>query len=113
VAEEFGIPITSGRGFSSLPPRIAMKNRYETSGKEKLIIILVSDFDPSGEWIATSFARSMRDDFGLDIHPFKAALTYEQVTTINLPPSVEIKMTGTHYKAWLKEVQPPPESIRT
>ena len=103
VAEEFGIPITSGRGFSSLPPRIAMKNRYETSGKEKLIIILVSDFDPSGEWIATSFARSMRDDFGLDIHPIKAALTYEQVTTINLPPSVEIKMTGTHYKAWLKK----------
>lgn len=111
VASEFGIPITSGRGFASLPPRIAMKNRFHRSGKEKLILILVSDFDPSGEWIATSFARSMRDDFDLEVHPIKAALTYEQVRTMpDLPQSVDTgeKATddNTHYKAFREKYGP-------
>ncbi len=105
VAAEFGIPLTSGRGFASLPPREDMRDRFRNSGKEQLIIILVSDFDPSGEWISTSFARSMRDDFNLEVHPIKAALTFAQVTTMpDLPKSVDTGEKATadnaHYKAF-------------
>jgi hypothetical protein len=69
-------------------------------------LILISDFDPSGEWIA-SLARSMRDDFGLDVHPVKAALTLQQVQTLpGLPESIGVKSEGGHYKAWLKKYGP-------
>lgn len=58
VAGEFCIRVTSGRGFSSLPPRYEMAVRYEKSGKDKLVLIIVSDFDPSGECIAQQGQRA-------------------------------------------------------
>ena len=65
VADEYCIPCTTGRGYSSLTPRWKMVNRFEQSGKESLILLILSDFDPDGEEIAASFPRSLRDDFGL------------------------------------------------
>ena len=98
VAAEFTIPLTSGRGYCSLPPRRAMAQRYQMSGKQKLILLLVSDFDPDGEQIAQSFARSMRDDFRIKkIHPIKVALTAEQVEEYELPPVLSAKPTSTNY----------------
>lgn len=85
VAEKYCIPVTSGRGHSSLDPRYQMFQRYKRSGKDSLVLLVVSDFDPSGECIAESFCRSMRDDFNCDnIVPIKAALTFEQVKTMDL-----------------------------
>ena len=93
---EFTIEMTSGRGYCSLPPRYEMAQRFRRSGKEKLVVLLVTDFDPDGEAIAESFARSMRDDFGIDsIHPIKVALTAEQVRHYDLPPSMEAKATSS------------------
>jgi hypothetical protein len=85
IAEEYCIPITTGRGYSSLPPRYQMSQRFKKSGKSKLILLVLSDFDPEGDNIPESFARSMRDDFGIQsIVPIKVALTYEQTQTMNL-----------------------------
>jgi hypothetical protein len=87
VAMKYCIPLTTGRGYCSLPPRRDMAERFRKSGKVKLVLLLVSDFDPDGEEIAHSFARSMRDDFGIDdIHPVKVALTAKQVQEYELPP---------------------------
>jgi len=47
VASQYCIPFTSGRGYCSLPPRHAMAERYRRSGKGKLLLLLVSDFDPT------------------------------------------------------------------
>jgi hypothetical protein len=92
VAMQYCIPMTSGRGYCSSPPRRAIAERFGRSGKEKLILLMVSDFDPDGEEIARSFARSMRDDFGIAaIHPVKVALTAEQVRRFNLPPVMKAK----------------------
>ena len=49
VAREYCIPTTIGRGYCSLPPRAAMVERYQRSGKERFILLVVSDFDPDGE----------------------------------------------------------------
>ena len=57
VASEYCIPLTLGRGFCSLPPRYDLAKRFKNSGKEKLLLLIVSDFDPEGEVIATSFGR--------------------------------------------------------
>ncbi len=98
VAVEYTIPMTTGRGYCSLPPRHAMAQRFEASGKDKLVLLFVSDFDPEGEDIAHSFARSMRDDFGIDaIHPIKVALTADQVQEHELPPIMQAKDTSSRY----------------
>jgi hypothetical protein len=49
VALEYCIPLTLGRGYASLPPRYEMARRFRRSGKERLILLVLSDFDPEGE----------------------------------------------------------------
>lgn len=98
VAMEFCIPTTIGRGFCSIDPRYQMFKRFAKSGREKLIVLLVSDHDPDGEEIAHSFARSMRDDFDINtIMPVKVALTAQQVHNHRLPPSMEAKRSSSNF----------------
>ncbi|MBC8352202.1 MAG: ParB N-terminal domain-containing protein [Planctomycetes bacterium] len=104
IAGEFTLPLTSGRGYCSLPPRYEIAQRYRRSGKNKLILLIASDFDPDGDQIAHSFARSMRDDFGIDnIHPIKAALTAEQVAEHELPPMMTAKTTSVNYDRFVEQ----------
>jgi hypothetical protein len=98
VAMEFCIPYTLGRGYCSLDPRYKMCQRFRASGKERLIILILSDFDPEGEDIAYSFARSMRDDFGVEIVPKKVCLTHGQVLARDLPQTFDIKKKSARYK---------------
>ncbi len=86
VADQYTIPLTTARGFSSATPRLDVSERYKKSGKSKLIVLALTDFDPCGEEIAHSFARSLRDDFGVrNVELLKVALTEEQVERFNLP----------------------------
>ncbi len=101
VASTFCIPYTLGRGFASLPVRQKMFTRFQDSGKEHLVLLIVSDHDPDGEEIAHSFARSMQQDFGVwDIKAIKVALTREQVEAFDLPSDnlTEAKTTSPNYK---------------
>ncbi len=86
VAARYGVPITIGRGFCSTPPKYKISERYRESGKAKLIILGVSDFDPDGEEIVHSLARSLKYDFHIhNIEAIKVALTAEQVHRLALP----------------------------
>lgn len=104
VAREYCISVTTGRGFSSLSPRYELLSRYKRSGKKKLILLMLTDFDPDGEQIAASFARSMRDDFGLrDILPIKVALTAEDVEFQNLPSDLDAKPSSPNYAKFIEK----------
>jgi hypothetical protein len=99
VAQEYCIPYTLGRGYSSLDPRHQLYQRYKKSGKDKLVLLILSDFDAEGEDIAHSFARSMRDDFGIaKIHALKVCLTYDQVLERDIPQTFDIKKSSARYK---------------
>ena len=99
VASRYCVPTTIGRGYCSLPPRYEMAQRFRKSGKEKLVLLVLSDFDPEGEDIAHSFARSMRDDFGVkNIVAAKVALTASQVRAMALPPAMKAKATSSRAK---------------
>jgi hypothetical protein len=99
VAMEYCIPYTLGRGYCSLDPRYKMARRFWKSGKEQLIVLVLSDFDPEGEDIAHSFARSMRDDFGVEqTLALKVCLTHEQVLDRDLPVTFDIKKKSSRYK---------------
>ena len=102
VCMDFTMKLTSGRGYCSLAPRYELAQRFRASGKEKLIVVMVSDFDPEGESIVESFGRSMRDDFGIDaIHIVKAALTSEQVKEYGLPPAMKVKKDSSRAKGFV------------
>jgi hypothetical protein len=66
VTEKYQIPTSSGRGFNSIDPWHDLYERYVDSGKDKLIVIVLSDFDPEGEMIPQAGGRTLRDDFGVD-----------------------------------------------
>ncbi len=103
VASDYTIPFTSCRGYSSIPPRHGIAERYRKSGKNKLVLLVVSDFDCEGEDIAHSFARSVRDDFDIPrIHPVKVALTAEQVKQYELPPMMKAKKTSSRYDKFVE-----------
>jgi hypothetical protein len=105
VAADYTIPYSIGRGYSSLPPRIKMARRFKRSGKEKLILLVLSDFDPEGEDIGRAFAQSMRDDFGIEnIVPVKVALTKDQVDALHLPPNrATRKKKGSRKKKFVRQ----------
>jgi len=102
VAMDFCIPYTIGRGYASIQPRHDLLLRYRHSNKKKLVLLILSDHDPDGEEIAQSFARSMRDDFGIeDIHPVKVALNREQVDSLKLVPIMKAKAGSSNYEKFV------------
>jgi hypothetical protein len=65
---------------------------------------LLSDFDPDGENIAASFARSLPDDFGVEnTVAIKVALTGEQVRALQLPPQMKAKSGASTYAKFTAE----------
>lgn len=103
VASEYCIPMTSGRGFCSLQPRREIAERYWSSGKRRLILVIVSDFDADGEEISQSLARSLRDDFGIEqVYPIKAALTLEQTQQLALPGALKAKPSSSNFRKFVQ-----------
>lgn len=103
IARQYTIPMTSGSGMCSLPPLKKLEQRFLKSGRDKLVLLIAADHDPSGETIAESFARRLRDDFGIDIHAIKFALNYQQTLDLHLPPALPAKDTSPTYKAFVKK----------
>ena len=102
VAAEYCIPCTTGGGYASLTPRWKMVQRFKRSGKDKMILLILSDFDPDGEEIAASFPRSLRDDFGLTgVIAHKVALSGDDVRKYDLPSDMEAKTTSPNYKKFV------------
>jgi hypothetical protein len=92
IAAKYTIPVTLGRGFCSSPPRHDMAVRFRNSGKDRLIILLVTDFDPPGQEIAHSFARSMQLEFHIEnVAAIQVALTHGQAKEFGLPSGGKVK----------------------
>ena len=103
VANEYTLPVTSGRGYCSLEPRRQIAERCQASGKSGLVLILVSDADPDGDEISESLARSMRDDFEIfNVHAVRAALTPDQATMHGLPPNTDAKTSSVNYQKFVE-----------
>ncbi len=104
VCSRFGIPLTITRGFVSLPPRDAIATRFLRSGKEKLLLLVISDLDLDGVSIGETFLQSMREDFGIDeCDAVRVALTLEQVERFGLPEGFEAKESSSRYNAFVSE----------
>jgi hypothetical protein len=104
VAFEYCVPLTIGRGFCSLSPRHDLALRYKNSGKRDCVLLFLTDFDPDGEAIAASFARSMRDDFGLrHVIPHKVLLNQSDVIEFDLPADLDAKPSSPNYQKFVEK----------
>lgn len=104
VASDFTLPITSGRGFCSLPPRAHMIDRFFRSGKDRLVVIVLADLDPEGWTIPQSFGDYILKDFGdIPIEVVRAGLTPEQAVELNLPGDLEAKAKSPNFKRFVRE----------
>lgn len=102
VADDYTLPVTSGRGFCSLEPRRQIAERFAASGKRGLVLVFVSDADPDGDEIAESFVRSLRDDFTIiETEGVRAALTPKQAAADGLPPNTDAKTTSPNFKKYV------------
>ena len=103
VAMKYCIPYIIGRGFCSLQPRYELVQRFKASGKDKLVLLILSDHDPDGEEIAQSFAKSIRDDFGVNrLLTVKVALIRDQVDELQLPPMMQAKKGSSNYDKFVR-----------
>jgi hypothetical protein len=100
ITKKYQIPTSSGRGFNSIDPWHDLYERYMDSDKERLIVIVLSDFDPEGEMIPQVGGRTLRDDFGVDeddLTIIKAGVTREQISEYNLPSMNFAKETSSNH----------------
>ncbi len=65
VCSRYHLPLTICRGYPSLPARAEIVNRFKASGKDRLVLLALSDFDPEGVNIVESLLQSLKSDFYL------------------------------------------------
>jgi hypothetical protein len=103
---EFTIPLTIGRGYSSLSALRRIAARYWKSGKHKLILLILSDLDPDGDAIATSLTRTFRDEFDIPenkIMALRVALSPRQVEELSIPPQMTAKQSSSKYQGFVRD----------
>jgi hypothetical protein len=105
VTRKYHIPTSSGRGFNSIDPWHDLYQRYRRSGKDRLLVVTLTDSDPEGEMIPIVGGRTLRDDFGvpeskLSIIP--AGVTREQITRYRLHPQNLAKESSSNYEWFVR-----------
>jgi len=111
------VPFCIGRGFCSIPVWRDMAKRFRASGKDRMTLIIVSDFDPEGLELGDDAIRSVALH-GVPVDGHRIAVTREQIDDLELAedfnPAKEtssrfggfVKRTGDS-KTWEVEALPP------
>jgi hypothetical protein len=105
VARKYSIPLTINRGMSGPTVKKKIYDRYDDSGKENLVLLVVSDLDPAGDAIAQDIRDAFERDFGIDecnLEVYKVALNIDQVREMELQPSMDAKETSPTYKEFVE-----------
>jgi hypothetical protein len=103
IAARYTIPMLSLRGQSSNTAIYQLAERFRKSGKEKLLLLMVSDLDPEGEVIARNVGRRLRDEFSVNVTAHKVAITPEHVKQFSLPPLAVAKEGSSRRAAYVAE----------
>lgn len=84
VCRKYFVPLTLGRGFCSIPVWRDMEERWRDSGKAKMVLLIVSDYDPEGFELADDAVRSLRDLHGVNVEAIRVGITEQQIAVFNL-----------------------------
>jgi hypothetical protein len=103
VAHKYRLPISSMRGYGSFPVSRDIASRFETGGKDSIVIIYISDLDPEGSDMPAAVKKYLMSDFGVDATVVRAAVTREQVERFNLPPDIDVKLSSSRAAGFIAE----------
>jgi len=103
VAYPLRVPITSLRGYGSFPAARDVAERFKRSGKNKLIVVYVSDFDPEGMDMPSSWKKYLLHDFKLKATVYRAVVTLAQVKKCHLPPDADVKLSSTRARKFIEK----------
>ena len=84
VCRDYYVPMTSGRGFAGPSIWRKMADRFEGSGKKRMALLIISDYDPEGFELADDAIRSLRDLWEIPIEGHRVAVTEEQIESLGL-----------------------------
>ena len=103
VGKSFRLPLTALHGYGSYPASRDVAARFNNSGKDKLIVIYISDLDPEGVNMPQAFKKYLEYDFNVQATVIRAAITKEQVAKYDLPHDAEVKLDSTRATPFIKE----------
>lgn len=89
VTRRYQVTTRSARGLNSIDSFHDVAEAFRDSGKRKLVLVVLSDYDPEGELIPHDAGRRLRDDFGIpqeQVEVYKAGVTRDQIRKYPLPP---------------------------
>ncbi|WP_161603339.1 ParB N-terminal domain-containing protein [Blastopirellula marina] len=103
VASEYHIPLSLARGFCSLPVWRNMSERFRRSGKESMVLLIVSDFDPEGLELADDAIRSLRQaPWNIPVEGHRVAVERYQVDELGLAADFNAaKPTSSRFKSFV------------
>ncbi len=91
VAARYTIPTATLRGSSGIDARYQIAQRYLASGKQCLVLFVLTDCDPAGDMICESTTRSLRDDFSIaNVQAIRVAMTHAQADEQGVSQSLDV-----------------------
>jgi hypothetical protein len=97
------VPITSLRGYGGFPAARDVAGRFKKGGKDNLVVVYVSDLDPEGIDMPSSWKKYLAFDFGIEATVYRAAVTPEHVEKYHLPPDADVKLSSTRAGKFMEE----------
>jgi hypothetical protein len=79
ICREYYVPLMPGRGFAGPSIWYRMANRFYASGKDRMVLLVVSDYDPEGLALARDTIRSLRDLWEIPIDYHRVGVIAEQI----------------------------------
>lgn len=94
VCDRYAIRCSIGKGYSSSDLAYRMAARYRQSAKDRLIVFILTDFDPPGLEIAAALVHALYRDHGIDERSLvcvRVGIDKEQAEALGLPQNNEPK----------------------
>jgi len=119
ACNQYYVPFSIGRGFCSVPVWRDIEKRFHQSGKERMTLIVVADYDPAGLNLADDAVRSLRDRHNIPVDGHRIAVNPEQIEELGLAEDFNpakdgnkglynafVERTGSN-RTWEVEALPP------
>ncbi len=105
VCARFCLPMVICRGYPDIGTPKDIADRFILSGKNKLVLLFVNDFDPEGWNIPQTICQQLSEDFAIDpdcIDARRVAMNKDYAVEMGLPCN-PAKETSARFKTFVKE----------
>lgn len=94
ICDRYSIQLTVGKGYSSADVAYRMAARFRESGRDKLVLFVMTDHDPDGLFLGESIGHNLLRDQRIPrdrLVSIRVGLTREQAEGLKLPTNNEPK----------------------